>query len=162
MLQLLVSMSGIHSGTFELLQKAGITSLSPSSVALQAQVDPLTLLLLLVVNILGYPLPSSTQKTLPRRFHHSGFSLFLITTNFFVCLFVFFFNLFSMLFVYIPNAFPFPSSPLPICPISPLLSTQSPITPSHFSVLVFPYNHGSSLSGTRAFSFLLLGNHFIC
>ena len=60
-----------------------------------------------------------------------------------------------LFFAYIPNDFPFPSSLLPINTISPLPSTHSPINPSHFYVLVIPYNAASSLSRMRALSSFL-------
>ena len=40
-----------------------------------------------------------------------------------------FFQFFSISFVYIPNDFPFPGSPLPLSPISPLPSVSCPINP---------------------------------
>ena len=92
-------------------------------------------------------------------FLHFAFSL----TVLFYFLKFFLIFLFSIFFVYIPNDFPFPGSPLPICLINLLLSIHSPITSlPFFSVLVIPYNAVSSLSRTRVLSFLLLGNDLIC
>ena len=64
-----------------------------------------------------------------------------------------YFFLLDICFIYISNNFPFPRSS-PESPISRLPSPCSPIEPSHYSVLVFPYTTASSLSRTRGLSFL--------